>query len=450
MCWSYERLIATKNLIDVLLQKDHPGIFDRYGKKLTEVEAGQLKFISNLLGFAITPNEELFEKLIGYKLESDDEDYNEAFDLIQNIGDNPDRVLYWMGEHKRLGNKSFLTDMHFITGIKRTAQFLEYYRRFLIKNKDKLDKSAYTGGINICKNLLHVFRVEEDIKNINVDNIKKNFPYYLDKLATNAVKAKKYNHAIELYKKILYIYPFDYRAIRDMGFTYENMDMFDAAKKEYEKLAEFWPNDISPYIYLGRLFYNQEKYGEALEFYQKAKKIDKDDFFLWFDLGLLYSRMGDYQKAAAANKKAIEIRPNESTSWNNLGWVQFQEGSYGNALKNFRKAIELNKKDLMAHFNIAETLMAMQNYDDSYSYYKYIFDALKPDKKFVKSIIKTDITRYFIDKEKPVIFAYFIRGFLFFKIREYEMAKNDLTTFLTRFKGEKKWISISRKLLGKQ
>ncbi len=98
----------------------------------------------------------------------------------------------------------------------------------------------------------------------------------------------------------------------ELGNSYASSRKFDNAIEAYKKAIEMNPKYGQPYSNLGFIYYRLGKNDVAILLYKKS--IDfldtpEDKAVSWNRLGDAYRRLGDYGNASAAYQKASEMAP---------------------------------------------------------------------------------------------------------------------------------------------
>lgn len=121
----------------------------------------------------------------------------------------------------------------------------------------------------------------EILEELHQENIKSNiveqklikalfsYAFYL----TDEIIAKD-DEAVVLFHKILDIEPENYKALYNLGITYDNLDKPKKALEYLKKALEINPNHKYSYYNIGLIYENQGEPVKALEFYNRALQID--------------------------------------------------------------------------------------------------------------------------------------------------------------------------------
>lgn len=173
------------------------------------------------------------------------------------------------------------------------------------------------------------------------------------------IKEKKYEDAVDLYKKIIKLNPINSTYLEN---AYVGLGRIFFDKHEYDKAIEYFykalgvnPNSINAIINLGSIFLAQKNYDKALEQFHKVLEIDANSAEGYSWLGYTHYlkalSFSDWQKESNSIKKnlkkaekylskSIELDPFDANTYILLGQVYKTEEDYNKALISFQKAIK--------------------------------------------------------------------------------------------------------------
>lgn len=143
----------------------------------------------------------------------------------------------------------------------------------------------------------------------------------------------------------------------------------NSAKAEiYKKVIEVYPDDFRGYNDLGVTLYISGKYDEAEQMFNRAATINPASDEVAMNKGLIAMLKGNYVDAAAAFGKAGDLpEVNEA-----LGVYYIKKGDYNNAVKAFGDAKSNNaalSQILVKDYNKARTTLAAISAPDATTYY---------------------------------------------------------------------------------
>jgi len=169
------------------------------------------------------------------------------------------------------------------------------------------------------------------------------------------VQLEKYDEAIEVYKKLLELYPEDWIGNNSLGILYNNLEEWD---KAIERLEVNVKNKVeNPYSYENIAWAYRAK-----GMYEKTEEILRDHlrnisghFFIHWQLTHNYLCQREFSLAMAEINKAISINPDSSSNISLLGNIHLYKGDFIKAEKEYRKLLE---KDEPANQRIARHELA--------------------------------------------------------------------------------------------
>lgn len=126
--------------------------------------------------------------------------------------------------------------------------------------------------------------------------------------------------AVASFKKALDVNAYDEFAYNNLGSAYELQQDFENAKGAYRKQIEINPLDEYAHSNLGRLLLRDGQNAEAVKELERAHGIKPDDPLASQQLGEAYLNVGETEKAMAAFDKALENSPTPMM-WNNVAYV---------------------------------------------------------------------------------------------------------------------------------
>jgi len=138
-----------------------------------------------------------------------------------------------------------------------------------------------------------------------------------DKEVLNAIgiiyllKFEDFPKAIDFFQKAVNIDPDFAEAHNNLGFAYEKSKKFNEAIESYKKALSnlIYRSPEKAYYNLAKVYYRLGKYDEAINAHKEALKRMNDFYFSYYGLALCYNAKGRYGDASLAITKAIEIDP---------------------------------------------------------------------------------------------------------------------------------------------
>jgi len=140
-------------------------------------------------------------------------------------------------------------------------------------------------------------------------DIKPNFHEAWHNLGVSLFGIKKYDEAINSYKKAIELKPDKYKAWDAMGIAYGRQQNYSEAVKAYSAAIKINPDDWQTLYNRGNAFYYLDQDDLALTDWQKASELNPELSQAFYNQACVYGRMRDAQKALENLEKAIDINP---------------------------------------------------------------------------------------------------------------------------------------------
>ena len=232
---------------------------------------------------------------------------------------------------------------------------------------------------------------------------------YFRYLADEFTKAKRYDDAILLYKKLVAMDPGEDSVLLSLAWAYHDSGRLEDAivcferllsvelerrvftgfafdelvrifkeRGEYERLLDICeraaaaqPDDIALLNDLGDAYLKAGKASESLRVFRKMAEMEPDASATYCRLGNALVQAGDLDDAEAAYRRAVEIDPSETGNfYNKLANVYCNEGHDERAERAFRKCIEFRFDDPMYHCGLGDVLVKRGQIDDAQGVYE--------------------------------------------------------------------------------
>ncbi|MEM1371161.1 MAG: tetratricopeptide repeat protein [Pseudomonadota bacterium] len=175
-------------------------------------------------------------------------------------------------------------------------------------------------------------------------------PFALAALANAHETTKRYDAAIDVYRRIPSGTPLTAAIEIRKAFNLNSLGDVEGAKELLEKTAARNPEDIKPLDALGNIMRSKKRYDEAIAFYSRAidliEKPTREHWSYFYSRGTCYERVKDWPKAEKDLQKALELFPDQPLALNYLGysWID-QNINLKQGLKLIEKAVALRPDD---------------------------------------------------------------------------------------------------------
>jgi tetratricopeptide (TPR) repeat protein len=217
--------------------------------------------------------------------------FEEALAIYENIDDSVGRVNTYID----IGNIYYYTEKYALM-IEKCEQALEI---------DQNNAAAY---YNWGRSLHKISRYDEAI-----EKLQKSIEIVLDYVNTH----NGGSNSLKDIKLILARFPIVVDAYNVWGNALSDLKKYDEAIEKYKKAIEIDPNYVLVWYNWGIALSDLKKYDEAIKIYKKAIEIDPnyvDAYNVW---GIALSDLKKYDEAIEKYEKVIEIDPNFAAAWYN-------------------------------------------------------------------------------------------------------------------------------------
>ncbi len=220
-------------------------------------------------------------------------------------------------------------------------------------------------------------------------------PFALAALASAHETTKRYDAAIEVYKRIPRDTPLQAAIDIRKSFNLNSLGKTEEARQLLEKVAAADPSDIKPLDALGNIMRSHKRYEEAIAYYDRAIKLidnpDRQHWTFFYARGTCYERLKQWDKAEVDLKKALELYPDQPLALNylgyswidqnknlekgleliekavaikpddgyivdSLGWAHYKLGNYTEAVEHLERAVELRPEDPILNDHLGDAL----------------------------------------------------------------------------------------------
>jgi tetratricopeptide (TPR) repeat protein len=184
-----------------------------------------------------------------------------------------------------------------------------------------------------------------------------------------------YDEALETLRKEEKLKPADpARTFFEIGYAYKGLKNDSEAIVYYSKAIDEDPVYSIVYKHRGYCYYRLKQYEKALEDFKsyaglEFDEIDDPDF--WYDKGWTENDLGKYKEAVSSLQKAVKLDDTFVEAYSELGYSHYRLRQNDDALRNYRIAIGINPKDYHSLFGIADVYFDnLDNHDSAMLYYE--------------------------------------------------------------------------------
>jgi tetratricopeptide (TPR) repeat protein len=174
-------------------------------------------------------------------------------------------------------------------------------------------------------------------------------PYYAQGLT--ALKAKRYQEALDCFNRALKIDPNFFKASFQKAVVFQVTGYPEHAIKRYEQLVKYHPEMAEAHINLGSLYRDRDKIRAEAEF-RKAIEIYYYSLPAHYNLANLLLDMGRYEEAMNEYKACLKFNRKTAFIRNNMGVIFQKKKYYEEAAEQFAMACKLSPKNKIFSDNL--------------------------------------------------------------------------------------------------
>lgn len=174
-------------------------------------------------------------------------------------------------------------------------------------------------------------------------------PYYEQGLT--ALKAKRYQDALDCFNHALKIDPNFYKASFQKAVVFQVTGYPDQAIRRYEQLVKYHPEMAEAHINLGSLYRDRDKIRAEHEF-RKAIELYYYSLPAHYNLANLLLDMGRYEEAMKEYKACLKFNRKTAFIHNNMGVIYQKKKYYEEAAQEFTVALRLSPQNKIFQDNL--------------------------------------------------------------------------------------------------
>jgi tetratricopeptide (TPR) repeat protein len=163
----------------------------------------------------------------------------------------------------------------------------------------------------------------------------------LNILALEAELKGNSREIIEIYEKMVRLFPRDKEAHFRLANVYNGLRRYEEAIQEYEAALAIDNTYIHPYNYLGYLYARQGQFDKGIEIMRKYQELVPDEPNPHDSMAEIHLTAGRFDEAVDELKRALELKSDFHFSWQQMGSVYADRGKFEQAIRHFRQYIEV-------------------------------------------------------------------------------------------------------------
>ncbi len=179
------------------------------------------------------------------------------------------------------------------------------------------------------------------------------------------IHLKHDDQAVEIYKKLLEIDPFDAESRQYLMMLYERNNDMHAIAGQNEELLDLYGRDMKILLRLGDFYLEQKKYDRAKFFFKQAMETDSSEIGSYLSLGRIAEIEEDQEKAISYYKKALEIKPGSLGALEQLTYLYRIRRKWQEIIDLFQPAFEKDPANEPPRIFMAESYFYLEQYDEA-------------------------------------------------------------------------------------
>lgn len=213
-----------------------------------------------------------------------------------------------------------------LTGLQLSAQKADLAKSDAIMAEGTGD---YAKAAELYKNAVELYSAEQ-----------KTDTFCIFKAGQNFVRVKKYDEGVKFLEQARSLNYKDKNLCLYLANGYNGLKKYNEAVDCYKKGMELYPEEKPAYLKkLAYLYYNTKKYDEAVKTIDEALTLLPDNAKLWYMKGNALGKLNEYNKAIEAYKKVQAIDPNDTKTTGKIGVMYFKktDTAYKKEVKRYEK-----------------------------------------------------------------------------------------------------------------
>ncbi len=216
----------------------------------------------------------------------------------------------------------------------------------------------------------------------------------------------------------------------------KDVNSVDIAKNIFFNLQINYPEEWHPYYYLGALYLSNGDDAGSEEQFSKAIEVADTSMDAYVQIGLTYYNQGKSPLADEVLSKGLSVSPNDFRLNYLMGLTQQAMGKINEAIKYYEYALEANPSDINILSALALAYNSVSRYDESNATYEkalqidpgnplllnnYAYNLSERGEKLDKAL---EMAKTAIDREPENASYLDTIGWIYFKLKKYELAEN--------------------------
>lgn len=208
------------------------------------------------------------------------------------------------------------------------------------------------------------------------------------------------NESIDIYQKVLSLYPKYIECYISFGFTLNKLQRYKDAIKVYKKGLALDTNNYRLTYNIGIAYLNQFNYDDAIYYFELTLTQNKSSIDLLLTLAVCYSKKRNFSAAIKSIENAGKIDPKNPLVPFQLGTLLMQQERNEEALMWLKKVVEMDPNHIEAKYHIGLIYLKLEDYKKAMGFYRY--RVLRKENKLGKF---NDFNVTHLDKKSKLIIS---------------------------------------------
>ena len=267
--------------------------------------------------------------------------------------------------------------------------------------------------------------------------LKANYTEALHQLGWCYNELEMFNEALDALKKEEAAKPDDKAANwQEIGYAYKGLKKYDDAILYFNKAIAEDPEYALPYKERGYAYYRKADYNKALNDFNKYASLKEDitDVDFYYDKAWCENELEKYSDAVTSLNKCVSLDENYADAYSELGFSYFKLKRNDEALESYRKANNLDPKKQLGILGMADVFYTnLKSYDSAIYYFEKATSFNKTNKLLYYKLgwCYNDKERYenavpvlkqAVSIDKDYILALEELGYSLYKVKKYDEA----------------------------
>lgn len=180
---------------------------------------------------------------------------------------------------------------------------------------------------------------------------------------------KRYEDALNAYKKAIDIKPDYLEAWTGRGKTLYDLKRYKEALEAYDKAIQIQTDVLEAWTGRGYVLDSLQRPKDAIDSFDKALQIKFDYPEAWNGKGNALINSQRYEEAIASYDKALQFKPDYYEAWYSRGWGLHNLRRYEEAIASYDKAIQFKSDYFQAWYNKGNSLVNLNKYREAVASY---------------------------------------------------------------------------------